>query len=164
MRPQSTTAFVAAFGTALLTLAATAGARAADMTAFAGTWVIRSSTVAPWKEPTNPLGTKEQGGLVGRTVVFGAKALTGPSPIGCAKPVYKVDTGGPDMIFEGQLAEPRAWQNHADAAALAAQLGFVDPARIVTLDAGCTELQFHQMKPGTLAFGLNNRVYVMTRK
>jgi hypothetical protein len=164
MRPRSTTAVAAAFATALVALAATAGARAANMAAFAGTWVIRSSTVAPWKEPTNPLGTKEEGGLVGRTVVFGTKAVTGPSPIGCAKPVYKVATGGPDMIFEGQLAEPRAWQNNADAASLAAKLGFGDPAHIATLDAGCTELQFHQMKPGVLAFGLNNRVYVMTRK
>jgi hypothetical protein len=160
MTPRS----IVAFALPALLLAAAPGAHAADMTDFAGTWVIRNSVVAPWKEPTNPLGAKEPGGLIGRTVVFGAKAVTGPSPIGCRKPVYKVETGGPDMIFEGQLAEPRAWQKNANAASLAAALGFTDPAHIATLDAGCTELQFHRMKPGTLAFGLDNRVYVMTRK
>ena len=68
------------------------------------------------------------------------------------------------MIFEGELAEAREYAKDPDAVASATQLGFSDPRHIVTLDAGCTELQFHMVKPGTLAFGLNNRVYLMTRK
>jgi len=150
-------------GSALL-VAATNAATAAEFTDFAGTWMIASSTVAPWKEPGNPLGATEPGRLIGRTVVFAPGAVSGPSPIGCAKPVYKVETVGPDMIFEGQLAEPREHAKTPDPVAAAAKLDFADPRHIATLDAGCTELQFHMVKTGTLAFGLNNRVYYMTRK
>ncbi|HTP97789.1 MAG TPA: hypothetical protein VMN56_00600 [Casimicrobiaceae bacterium] len=139
-------------------------AGAAGFQDFAGTWIVRSSTAAPWKESDNPVGATEDKRIVGRSVTFAASAVTGPSPIGCAKPVYKVDTVGPDMIFEGQLAEAGGGAKAPDAAASAAKLGFAEPQRIETLDAGCTEVQFHLVKPGTLAFGLNNRVYVMTRK
>jgi hypothetical protein len=139
-------------------------AGAAGFQDFAGVWVIRSSTAAPWKEANDPVGATEDKRIVGGSVTFAANAVTGPSPIGCAKPVYKVDTVGPDMIFEGQLAEAKGATKAPDAAASAAKLGFADPKRIETLDAGCTEVQFHLVKPGTLAFGLNNRVYLMTRK
>jgi hypothetical protein len=139
-------------------------ALAADLGEFAGPWTIRSSSVAPWKDPKNPVGTTEEKGLIGRTVTFSRNAVAGPHPIGCEKPTYKVETVGPDMIFEGQLGEPREGAKPPDASAAASKLGFADPQHIVTLDAGCTELQFHLVKPGTLAFGLNNRVYLMTRK
>ncbi len=148
----------------ILAAADAAAESIAGFNAFAGTWIIRSSTAAPWKDPTNSLGATEPGGLIGRTVTFEAKAVTGPSPIGCAKPVYKIETVGPDMNFEGQLAEPREYAKNPDPVATATKLAFADPLHIVTLDAGCTELQFHMMKQGMLAFGLNNRVYVMTRK
>jgi hypothetical protein len=138
-------------------------AGAADLKDFAGTWIIRSSVTAPWKDPKFPLGPGEPGRLIGQPVTFATTKISGPSPIGCAKPVYKVETVGPDMIFEGELAEPRDYLKNTSAAALAAKLGFADPQHIVTLDAGCTELQFHEVKSGTLVFGLNNRVYYMTR-
>jgi hypothetical protein len=156
--------WVAAAGAVMLAAMAAQPGHAADFKDFAGTWIIRSSTVAPWKGPRTPLGTSEDNRLIGRTVTFADNAVTGPSPIGCAKPVYKVATVGPDMIFEGQLAEPRDGAVKPDPVATAKKLAFADPQHIATLDAGCTELQFHLMKPGTLAFGLNNRVYLMTRK
>lgn len=154
----------AAAGIAVLAAWTATSACAADFKDFSGTWVIRSSSVAPWKDPGNRLGEKEEGRLIGKTVTFAANAVSGPAPIGCAKPVYKVETVGPDMIFEGQLAEPREHAKNPDPVASATRLAFADPAHIVTLDAGCTELQFHLVKPGALAFGLNNRVYLMTRK
>jgi hypothetical protein len=156
--------WVAAVGIVALMAGAAVAARAADFKDFAGLWIIRSSTVAPWKDPKDSLGDKDPGGLIGKTVTFAANAVSGPSPIGCTKPIYKVETVGPDMIFEGELAEPRDYAKNPDAVAAATKLGFADPRRIVTLDAGCTELQFHLVTPGTLAFGLNNRVYLMTRK
>jgi len=156
--------WIAAAATAALLAGTTPPVRAADFKDFAGTWIIRSSQVAPWKEAKNPLGAREDEQLIGRTVTFAPNAVSGPSPIGCAKPVYKVETVGPDMIFEGQLAEARDSAKKPDAVAAATALAFADPRHIVTLDAGCTELQFHLVQPGTLAFGLNNRVYLMTRK
>ena len=156
---------VAALACAAILAGGTAlDAGAADLKDFAGVWTIRSSTVAPWKDPKSPLGAKEPGQLIGRTVTFEADAVRGPPPIGCKKPVYKVETVGPDMIFEGQLAEPREYAKNPDPVASATKLAFADPRHIVTLDAGCTELQFHVVSPGTLAFGLDNRVYLMTRK
>ncbi|MEO8751939.1 MAG: hypothetical protein ABI624_04590 [Casimicrobiaceae bacterium] len=155
---------IAAAAIVILVAVSAVDASAADFKDFAGTWVIRSSTVAPWKDPKVSLGATEPGKLIGRSVTFAANAVTGPSPIGCAKPVYKVETVGPDMIFEGQLAETREYAKSPDAVAAATKLAFADPRHIVTLDAGCTELQFHMVTQGTLAFGLDNRVYVMTRK
>jgi hypothetical protein len=155
-------AIIASVALACATVAPWAGA--AGFQDFAGAWVIRSSTAAPWKEADNPVGATEDKHIVGKSVTFATNAVTGPSPIGCAKPVYKVDTVGPDMIFEGQLAEGKGGAKAPDAAASAAKLGFADPQHIETLDAGCTEVQFHLVKPGTLAFGLNDRMYLMTRK
>src|SRR5207248_7710977 len=88
-----------------IAIIATATARAvsaADIKDFTGAWIIRSSTVAPWKDPKNPNGTTEAARLIGRTVTFGTTAIIGPSPIGCSKPVYRIDTVGPDMILEGE--------------------------------------------------------------
>jgi len=139
---------VAVAGAAVLAVGAASAGAAADLKDFAGVWTIRSSTV----------------GLIGRTVTFAADAVRGPPPIGCTKPAYKVETVGPDMIFEGQLAEPREYAKNPDPVASATKLAFSDPRHIVTLDAGCTEIQFHVVAPGTLVFGLDNRVYLMTRK
>jgi len=155
---------VAVAGAAVLAVGAASAGAAADLKDFAGVWTIRSSTVAPWKDPKSLVGAKETGGLIGRTVTFAADAVRGPPPIGCTKPAYKVETVGPDMIFEGQLAEPREYAKNPDPVASATKLAFSDPRHIVTLDAGCTEIQFHVVAPGTLVFGLDNRVYLMTRK
>ena len=156
--------WVATAGLVMVALGTMSLASAANFKDFAGTWIIRSSSVAPWKDPKNPLGESEPGDLIGKAVTFARNAVSGPSPIGCAKPVYRVATAGPDMIFEGQLAEATAVAKNPDAVATAKKLGFADPRHIATLDAGCTELQFHLLAPGKLTFGLNNRVYLMTRK
>ncbi|MFO1413754.1 MAG: hypothetical protein U1F10_07580 [Burkholderiales bacterium] len=148
---------------ALLT-ASIASAIAADMSPFTGTWTIARSVEAPWKEPDNPVGTREDRAVAGKTVVFAAGAVRGPSPIGCTKPVYNIETVPADGIFEGMLGEPRKHLPKPDAAAAATRLGFADPAHIVRLDPGCTEIMFAVVQPGTLAFALNNRVYYLTRR
>jgi hypothetical protein len=139
-------------------------ANATDQDAFAGTWVIKSSTAAPWANKERVPEPDEPKRLIGKKVAFQAKRVVGPSPIGCTKPVYKVETVGPDMLFEGMLAEPAQGSAPVDARPAAQKLGFADPAHIRTLDAGCTELQFHEVRDGVLAFGLNNRVYLMERR
>jgi hypothetical protein len=140
-------------------------ASAADLDAFSGTWLIKSSAPAPWANNGRVPSPDEPKRLIGRKVAFQAKRVSGPSPIGCTKPVYKVETVGPEMLFEGMLAEPvQGSTTPLDARPAAAKVGFADPAHIRTLDAGCTELQFHEVRPGVLAFGLNNRIYLMERR
>jgi len=148
---------------ALAVACATRWALAADLGAFAGDWVIRGSVVAPWADPKFAPGDVEAKRLAGKSVVFGSRRVTGPSPIGCTGPAYKVEEVGPDMLFEGELSESRDGRP-ADALRAATSLGFTRPQRIATLDAGCTEVQFHEMRPGVVAFGLNNRVYTMVRR
>jgi hypothetical protein len=130
---------------------------------FQGNWIIQFSKPAPWSGPNHRPEPHEPRRLVGKTITFSRTRVQGPSPLGCANPVYKVDVVEADMIFEGMLAEPRGGKP-ADAISNARKLGFADPHHIATLDAGCTEVQFHEVAPGTLVFGLNNRVYTMTHK
>lgn len=139
---------------------------AADWRAWAGTWTITGAVAAPWSDATRPPDLRESRRMIGKPVTFTAGRIAGPRPLGCAKPVYKVDVVGPDMIFEGMLAEkagPLAGGAGA-AQASALKLGFGDPAHIPTLDAGCTEVQFHELRGGVLVFALDNLVYTMVRR
>ena len=128
--------------------------------------MITGSAIALWADPTHPPRSAESKRLAGKRVTFTAQRVIGPRPLGCAKPNYKVEVVGPDMIFEGMLAEPRGEMAGGAGAALAAAgaLGFDDPGNIPTLDAGCTEIRFHYLHRGAMVFGLNNRVYTMVRR
>lgn len=125
-----------------------------------GVWIIESAVVAPWADPAQPIASDEPKRLIGKTVIFGRKAVEAPAPIGCAKPVYAVRQDGPDMLFQGALAEPGKDGKPRDAAAVAHQLGMTT-TKVVTYEIGCSEFEFHALTPGTLAFGLNDRVYTM---
>jgi hypothetical protein len=155
-----------AAGAWLLAAALSASAFAADWQSFAGSWMITGSAVAPWADPTHPPRSAESKRLAGKRVTFTPQRVTGPRPLGCVKPNYKVENSGPDMIFEGMLAEPRGEMMGGASAALAAAgaLGFDDPGNITTLDAGCTEIRFHYLHRGVTVFALNNRIYTMVRK
>lgn len=137
-----------------------------DWQKFAGSWQITGSAIAPWADPTHPPQSAESKRLAGKRVMFTPHRVAGPSPLGCLKPKYTVQVVPADGIFEGMLAEPRNGQPAGPAAALASAraLGFDDPEHITTIDAGCTEVQFHSLHRGVLVFGLNNRVYTMVRK
>src|SRR5258706_2753033 len=147
-------------------VAGTGVARAADVKDYAGIWFITGSTAAPWADPTHPARSPESRRLTGKRVVFLPQRVVGPSPLGCVKPVYKIEFVGPDMIFEGMLAEPRNASPGGPAAALAnaSALGFPDPMRIKTLDVGCSEVHFHSFHRRAIVFGLNNRVYTLTHR
>ena len=125
-----------------------------------GAWVIESAVAAPWADPAQPIAPDEPKRLIGRTVTFGAKAVDAPAPIGCAKPVYAVRRDGPDMLFQGALAEPGKDGKPRDAAMLARRLGMTTKT-VVTYEIGCSEFEFHALAPGALVFGLNDRVYTM---
>jgi len=156
----------AAIGACLVVAAFFGSASAADWHSYAGSWAITGSAIAPWADPTHPPRSAESKRLAGKRVTFTAQRVTGPRPLGCAKPQYKVEVVGPDLIFEGMLAEPRGEMVGGAAAALAAAgaLGFDDPNNITTLDTGCSEVRFHRLHRGAMVFALNNRIYTMVRK
>ncbi|MEO7762631.1 MAG: hypothetical protein ABIS68_12060 [Casimicrobiaceae bacterium] len=160
------TRFTQSLFAGLLSAALCSTSLAADWQPFAGAWTITGSAIAPWAAPTHPARSAESKRLAGKRVTFTAARVVGPRPIGCAKPQYEAKVVGPDMIFEGMLAEPRDGSSGGASAAAssAGALGFDDPEHIMTLDAGCTEIQFHALHRGAMVFALNNRVYTMVRK
>jgi hypothetical protein len=125
-----------------------------------GAWTIESATTAPWADGTDAAAADEPKRLIGKTVTFGLKAVEAPSPIGCVKPHYATREDGPDMLFQGALAEPDKTGKPRDAAALARGLGMTS-ATVTTYEIGCSEFEFHALTPGTLVFGLNDRIYTM---
>jgi hypothetical protein len=125
-----------------------------------GVWTIESAATAPWADGADTASADEPKRLIGKTVTFGLKAVQAPSPIGCVKPHYVTRQDGPDMLFQGALAEPDKNGKPRDAAALARELGMTS-AKVTTYEIGCSEFEFHALTPGKLVFGLNDRVYTM---
>jgi hypothetical protein len=123
-------------------------------------WVIESSSVAPWADPAQTLALDEPRRLIGKAVTFGPKAVQAPAPIGCANPKYAARQDGPDLLFQGALAEPDKDGKARDAAALARRLG-MNATTVATYEIGCSEFEFHALRPGTLSFALNDRIYTM---
>lgn len=139
-------------------LACALSARAADITAdftpdYLGTWTISSSVAAPWATGTpDKASIAESKRLSGAALEFRKDQIKGPQPFACKKPQYKFETATAEDLFEGSLT---------DAAKQAADLGF-KRTTIPTLNTGC-EIQFHFIDAGTALFGLNDRVYRLTR-
>ena len=126
-----------------------------------GRWVIAKAAIAPWADPLQRGGRAEQHRLVGRTVTFGPRSVAGPAPLGCAHAVYSAHDDTPDLLFEGELAEPdRKSGRPRDVAGLARGLGMTT-ATVRTTETGCSEVAFHRLAPDILVFGLNNRVYTL---
>jgi hypothetical protein len=133
-------------------LAASSPARSQE--AFLGPWTITKADPAPWAEKGNA-SDAEAKRLLGKSVGILADRIDGPKPLGCSKLKYKVTSYAPDMLFQGSLTAP-------DKQAVA--LGFKDKA-IKTLETGCeAEIDFHMVDFMTVLFGLNDRIYTMTRK
>jgi hypothetical protein len=130
---------------------------------YLGAWQIASAAVAPWSDTASP-DPAEMKALVGQTVIFRAGAIDGPRQLACKSLKYKTTEGGPEMLFQGELAEPRQGKPPPDAAAAAAALGFKGSSW-KTLETGCgNELDFHFIDDRTAAFGLNNYVYRIQKK
>jgi hypothetical protein len=121
--------------------------------AFAGNWTISKSDRAPWAA-TVPPSDAEARMLTGKPVSFLPKRIDGPKQVGCGKLEYEIKSYAPDMLFQGGLTDPPKQ---------AAALGFKGTA-IKTLETGCgSEIDFHMVDPDTVLFGLNDRIYTLTR-
>ena len=143
-------------GTVLaLALALAAPARAAEPD-FYGAWLITEARIAPWAKADSGFSTQEQHRLIGSKVIYAKTRITGPAPLGCAKPHYRLLEAAPDYLFQGGLTD--------DPAAQAAALGFLSPA-ITTLETGCAGwIDFHFIDPRTALFGLNNMIYTVRKQ
>ena len=122
--------------------------------AFAGPWIISKAEPAPWAEK-NTASDAEAKALLRKPVTILADRIDGPKPLGCRKLKYKITNYAPDMLFQGSLTAPDKQ---------AAALGFQGTS-IKTLETGCEgEIDFHLVDAMTVLFGLNDRVYTMTRR
>src|SRR5262249_55588528 len=120
-----------AFALVLLT---TVAARAD--TFYLGTWKLSGAVVAPWADAKRKPDEAERARLIGKTVVFADRQISGPKPLACASPRYKVSDVTADMLFQGAFGEMQASNKSADPSKLAATLGFASN-RIKTLETGC---------------------------
>ena len=128
-------------------------AEAADRS-FLGAWTITASQTAPWAAAGQKPVTSDLMALMNKTVTFSADRIDAPRPLTCRKPHYEMKAYAPDMLFQGTLSDP---------ARQAPSLGFTGKT-IPTLETGCEGmLDFHFVDPTRAMFGLNNRVYVLTR-
>jgi len=140
-------------------LAISSGASAQDR--YAGTWKIASSEPAPWPHEASWEVPKEIKLLVGATIVFKADRIVGPVPLACKGPHYEIVQYSADMLFQGSLEEKGDKKTTPDKAATA--LGFAKRP-IPSITTGCaSEMEFHVIDDDHMLFGLNNRVYRMTR-
>jgi len=132
---------------------------------YLGTWKIVSATVGPWwtdqSQKPDPAETKE---LIGKSVVFMPKAISGPRQAACMGPRYKVKEYPADMLFQGAFGEMHERDKSIDPIRVAASVGF-HGSRWKTLETGCgNELDFHFIDSATATFGLNNYIYTMKKQ
>jgi hypothetical protein len=136
----------------LIAMALSSGAHAQE--AFGGPWLIIKAEPAPWAEK-GAASDAETKRLLHQPVSILPDRIDGPKPLLCRKLKYKVTDYTPDMLFQGGLTAPDKQ---------AAALGFKGGS-IKTLETGCeAEIDFHMVDEMTVLFGLNDRVYTMTRR
>jgi hypothetical protein len=149
-----------AAGLAICLIAGTSPAAA--QARFAGQWVIAKAAVAPWaRDPHDPADTAEARRLVGRRLTIGLRRLAAPGPLGCARPTYVFRDAGADTLFEGGLNADGA-DRPTDPVALARALGMTTRT-VRGMTASCSEVEFFLIRPDTLLFGLDNRIYTLQR-
>ena len=151
----------AAFGFAGLLIIMATSAQAADAF-YLGTWKLSDAVVAPWADPKHKPDGAEKARLIGKTVVLGARQISGPNPLACASPHYKVSDFTADMIFQGAFGEMQSGNKSVDPGKIAASLGF-SGASIKTLETGC-EIDFHFVDAATAEIGLNDFVYTLKKQ
>jgi len=152
---------LAGFGVACVLVLLTAVAAQAD-SSYLGTWKLTSAVVAPWADAKRKPDDAEKARLIGKTVVLGPKQISGPNPLACTAPHYKVSDFTADMLFQGALGEMQASNKAVDPNKLAASLGF-SGNRIKTLETGC-EIDFHFVDATTAEIGLNDHVYTLKKQ
>ncbi len=142
-------------------LAQVATADAADAF-YIGQWKLTGAVVAPWADPKQKHDSAEPSRLIGKTVVFKAREITGPPPFACKTPHYKQSEYAADMIFQGAFEEMQSKNKSVDPGKLAASLGFA-AGSIKTLETGC-EIDFHFVDATTAEIGLNDNVYTLKKQ
>jgi hypothetical protein len=142
-------------------VAQVAPAGAAD-SSYIGQWKLTGAVVAPWADPKQKRDSAEPSRLIGKTIVFKAKEITGPSPFACKTPHYKESDYAADMIFQGAFEEMQSKNKSVDPSKLAASLGFAGSS-IKTLETGC-EVDFHFVDAATAEIGLNDNVYTLKKQ
>jgi hypothetical protein len=147
---------------AALWLGAASAAPAQD-TGLRGPWMIAKAELAPWADPLQKGGAQEARSLVGRTVIFGPRSVSGPQPLNCPRAHFSTHDDTADLLFEGELAEPDRYGKTPDPVALARAIGMTTRT-IRTIESGCSEVAYHRLSPDTLVFGLNNRIYYLHPK
>jgi hypothetical protein len=139
----------------------TVSARAAD-DFYIGTWKFSGAVVAPWADAKLKPDDAEKARLIGKTIAFAPKRISGPSPFACTAPHYKVSEFAADSIFQGAFGEMQANDKKVDPDKLAASLGFAGRS-IKTLETGC-EIDFHFVDATTAEAALNNIVYTLKKQ
>jgi hypothetical protein len=151
----------AALATALW-LADSTSVCAAGLGRFAGNWVISSAVAAPWaKDPKDPADEADAQRLIGKPLEIGAGFFRGPQPLGCNKPTYAFRSASADTMFEGSLNADGA-DKPTDPVVVARAL-HVSAKMTPAMTASCSEVEFLLIDPNTMLFGLNNRVFSVTR-
>jgi len=152
---------VAACFVTVIAAASGSAAKAADAS-YIGTWKLAGAVAAPWADPKQKPDSAEMTRLVGRTIVFQAKQITGPPPLACKAPHYKESDVTADLLFQGAFDEMRSRNKSVDPDKLAASLGFAGK-KIKTLETGC-EIDFHFVDAATAEIGLNDYVYTLKKQ
>ena len=152
---------VAACFVTVIAAASGSAAKAADAS-YIGTWKLAGAVVAPWADPKQKPDSAEMTRLVGRTIVFQAKQITGPPPFACKAPHYKESDVTADLLFQGAFDEMRSRNKSVDPDKLAASLGFAGK-KIKTLETGC-EIDFHFVDAATAEIGLNDYGYTLKKQ
>jgi hypothetical protein len=152
---------VAACFVTVIAAASGSAAKAADAS-YIGTWKLAGAVAAPWADPKQKPDSAEMTRLVGRTIVFQAKQITGPPPFACKAPHYTESDVTADMLFQGAFDEMRSRNKSVDPDKLAASLGFAGK-KIKTLETGC-EIDFHFVDAATAEIGLNDYVYTLKKQ
>jgi hypothetical protein len=149
------------FAVLCLRVAAYTTADAADPS-YLGTWKIAGAAAAPWSTPQRMPDAGERARLMGKSIVFAAKAINGPQPFACEGPHYKLTDYTADLLFQGAFDEMSRQDRSVDPSKVAAGLGFTGKA-IRTLETGC-EIDFHFVDATTAQVGLNNYVYILKKQ
>lgn len=139
----------------------------AGESAFYGKWMIAGAVTAPWEDPDHPMLSDDAELYTGKIVDISRGRMTGPDLLGCGTTMLTVEPLPYAGLFEGGLAaNPKRAADPYDidkARRLAGELGFTTEP-VESLFHGCSEIVLHKVNDRTLLFGLNNRIFKLTRR
>ncbi|MEO7361183.1 MAG: DUF3828 domain-containing protein [Gemmatimonadaceae bacterium] len=127
-------------------------------TSLYGTWRIARGALAPWVHASDKSWNTKS--LVGQTVRFESKRVSGPASLRCAGVVnYEATNYAADALFQGALPVPAAKALNA-----ATDLGFTKlPAKGTSLNCDAGLFEFHQVDATTELVAINNVIWTLDR-